>query len=377
MATSIGNNTSLLLPPDDFIREEINKYIGEVKLITLRFIQPFVSISGLLGNILALIVINRKSLRNTSSAVFITYMAIFDSAVLLLHAGNLVRPRRNLFIHCSSTYLTDLFTFCANWVLVIITLERHVAVTSPFLAKRFCTVKSARYSVYMLLTIAIIFFSTTFPIIYNIHGDSKRKKCIIRSKFELIHHIYQPIVMYGLPDLLLLSNLFTICSLFRQRKQQLSNREGLNIRISDVHSNRKQRQLTIMLVTVNLAFYLFSTPAMIAFIVQYSPPKHHELNKLKRRFLFSHISVLLLQLHNATNFIFYCLAGQRFRQATMETFNDYSIQLKFFYHRYILCDRQYRRSENYRLSNTSNTTGKHRASHPESNLRAANRALTI
>jgi hypothetical protein len=119
--TTIDNNSSLLLPSDYFIRKEINEYVNKINFI-LAFVQTFVVTIGLFGNMLALIVINRKSLRNTSSAVFITYMAIFDSGVLLLHAANLLRPRRNLFLHCSLTYLTDLFTFCANWVLVIITL---------------------------------------------------------------------------------------------------------------------------------------------------------------------------------------------------------------------------------------------------------------
>jgi len=123
MTTSTGNNTSLLLSRDELIRREINPFVAKVNFI-LAFPQLFIVLTGLFGNTLALIVINKKSLRYTSSAVFITYMAIFDSAVLLLHAANLARPRGYLIIHCSLTYLTDLFTFCANWVLVIITLGR-------------------------------------------------------------------------------------------------------------------------------------------------------------------------------------------------------------------------------------------------------------
>ncbi|UJR21500.1 hypothetical protein I4U23_024584 [Adineta vaga] len=343
MSTSIGNNTTWIYPSDYFVRREINQYVAKINFI-LAFVQSFVSISGLFGNILTLIVINRKALRNTTSAVYITYMAIFDSAILLLHAANLGRPRRNLFLHCSLTYLTDLFTFCANWVLVIITLERCVAVASPFLAKRFCTIHSARYSVYILLSVAILLFSSTFPIIYHTDENSHRKKCVIRPQYGLVHRVYQPIVFYGIPDLLLLSNLFTVYCLFQRRKQhkRLSNDETSELRISDVHSNRKQRQLTIMLVTVNFAFYLFTTPALIIYIAEYSPPKHREIDKLKRAVLFSQTSVLLLQLHNATNFIFYCFTGQRFRQATIEVFNQYSIQLKIFYHRYILCNKHYK-----------------------------------
>jgi len=118
----ILNNTNSSQPTNLF-RHELKQYLASINYI-LSFIQAFICIMGVLGNILALIVINRKPLRNTSSAVFITYMAIFDSAVLLSHAGNLANLKRNPFLHCSLFYLTDLSTFCANWVLVIITLGK-------------------------------------------------------------------------------------------------------------------------------------------------------------------------------------------------------------------------------------------------------------
>lgn len=174
--------------------------------------------------------------------------------------------------------------------------------SSPFLAKRFCTVHSARYSVYVLLSVAIILFSSAFPIIYHTNDNSPRKKCLIRQHVTLIHRVYQPIILYGIPDLLLLSNFFTVYTLIRRRKQQ-SNDKQLDSRITDVHSNRKQQQLTIMLVTVNFAFYLFTTPALIMYIAEYySPPKNVPINKLKRFFLLAQITVPILQLHNAVSY---------------------------------------------------------------------------
>jgi hypothetical protein len=179
-------------------------------------------------------------------------------------------------------------------------LERCVAVSSPFLAKRFCTVHSARYSVYILLGVAFLIFTSTFPIIYHSNG----KKCLIRPDYGLIHRIYQPIFMYGIPDILLLSNLFTVYILIHrqsQYKKRLPDNDDIKMRISDVHSSRKQRQLTIMLVTVNLSFYLFTTPAMIIYIAEYFPRKHSDIRELKRSFVFSQVSVLLLQLNNAVS----------------------------------------------------------------------------
>jgi hypothetical protein len=145
-------------------------------------------------------------------------------------------------------------------------------------------------------------FSSTFPIIYHKSENPNKKKCLIRNHLGLIHRVSQLIIFYGIPDLLLLSNLFTVYVLIRRRKEQkrLSDSNPFEMRICDVNSNRKQRQLTIMLVTVNLAFYLFTTPALISFIAENYPPKL-EINKLKRSFVFSQVTVLFLQLSNAVS----------------------------------------------------------------------------
>jgi hypothetical protein len=56
-----------------------------------------------------------------------------------------------------------------------------------------------------------------------------------------------------------------------------------------------------MLVTVNLAFYLFTTPAMIVYISEYFPRKHFPIDRLKRAFVVSQIAVVILQLNNAVS----------------------------------------------------------------------------
>ena len=140
---------------------------------------------------------------------------------------------------------------------------------------------------------------------YNINQTSKTQKCRVRSHFGIILRIYQPILFYAVPDLLLLSNLFTVYALCRRTKRlsalRLDDQTATEMRINDINSNRKQRQLTSMLVTVSLSFYLFTTPAMVVYINEYYPPKHRELEKLKLNILFSQISVIFLQLNNAVS----------------------------------------------------------------------------
>ena len=71
--------------------------------------------------------------------------------------------------------------------------------------------------------------------------------------------------------------------------------------VSDVNSSRKQRQLTVMLVTVSLSFYLFTTPAQIFYIKRHERPTHRNLQKIKHDFLFEQISVILSQLNSAVS----------------------------------------------------------------------------
>lgn len=318
------HNDSTTFVNESLLRIEITEYIQAVNF-WITIIEIIMVICGLLGNGLALIVINHRSLRDTSSSVFITYLAIFDISVLIVHITNLASLHwiQSYIFHCFLAYLTDLVTFCSVWIMVIMTIERCIAVRSPFLAKRFCTIEHARHSISILLLFALILFSSTFPLFYTI--DKEQQKCGVRYQYQMILRVFKPTIFYFVPDLLLLANVFVIYELFMARKQRtktLMNPENAVQQLNAVSFNRKQQQLTLMLVTVSLSFYLFTTPAIIDYIRQINPPTDYDLKKLKMRFLTANLTVLWLQMSSATNFLFYCLAGSRFRAATVNIIRD-------------------------------------------------------
>ncbi|CAF4054617.1 unnamed protein product, partial [Rotaria sordida] len=161
------------------------------------------------------------------------------------------------------------------------------------------------------------------PNIYAI--DKIQQKCIVRHQYQKIIRIIKPTIFYFVPDILLLANIFVIYELFmakRQRTKTLMNPENAIHQLNAVSFNRKQRQLTIMLVTVSLSFYFFTTPAIIDYIWQMNPPQHYDLKRLKLRFLMMNLSVFWIQMSSATNFLFYCLAGSKFRATSLETIRD-------------------------------------------------------
>ncbi|CAF3566160.1 unnamed protein product [Rotaria socialis] len=318
------SDSAVAMLNDSLIRIEITEFIQKVNF-WITIMEIVMVICGILGNGLALIVINRRSLRDTSSSVFITYLAIFDILVLAVHITNLAISYyiQSYILHCFFAYLTDLVTFCSVWIMVIMTLERCVAVHSPFLAKRFCTTERARYSIYILIVLSIILFSSTFPTIFIV--DTFQQKCMVRPRYQKIIRIIKPTIFYFVPDILLLANIFVIYELFmakRQRTKTSMNPDNAIHRLNATSFNRKQQQLTVMLVTVSLSFYFFTTPAIIDYIRQMNPPKHHDVKRLKLRFLLTNLSVLWLQMSSATNFLFYCLAGSKFRAACIDTFSD-------------------------------------------------------
>jgi hypothetical protein len=295
ISNGIFNDTSIRIEMTEFIRQ-VNYWLTIMEIIMV--------VCGICGNGLALIVINRRSLHDTSSSVFITYLAIFDSLVLIVHITNLIifRTVQSYILHCFIAYLTDLVTFTSVWIMVIMTIERCIAVHSPFLAKRFCTIQRTRIAIYILIFFALIFFSITFPIFYII--DRRQQKCIVRVQYQTLLRIIKPTIFYFIPDLILLINLFIIYELFqarRQRTQTLINPENAIHQINAASFNRKQQQLTIMLVTVSLSFYIFTTPAIIDYIRQRHPPKYRDIKRLKMRFLRMNLTVFWLQMSSAVS----------------------------------------------------------------------------
>ena len=332
------------------LRTEINEYIRQINywLLIAEFIMV---VCGTVGNCLALIVINRRPLRHTTSCVFITYLAIFDTLVLAVHLTGLITLRsiKSFVLHCFFTYLTDFITFPSVWIIVIMTIERYITVHSPLCAKRICTVQHARYSVYLLIFIASMFFSITFPFIYTV--DKIQQKCGILEQYQTLIRIVKPIIFYFIPDIILLLNLLIVYELFatrRRRAQTLVNPENATRAIDGASFNRKQQQLTVMLLTVSLSFYLFTTPAIVDYILQRYPPKYRDIKRLKMRILRGNLTVLWLQMSSAvssfieqtkanifnkkkqniyyssiqTNFLLYCLAGSKFRAICCETLSD-------------------------------------------------------
>ncbi|CAF5006656.1 unnamed protein product [Rotaria sp. Silwood1] len=300
------NNHSLINNLNDTSKcAEIDEFVREVDY-WVTIIQCCMVLFGVLGNGLALIVINRRSLRNTSSSVFITYLAIFDSLVLIAYfTYSVIWDQYLVFLSsCVIIYLHDFFTLTSVWIMVIITIERYIAVHSPFLAKRFCTIEHARYSMYTLIFLTFIFSSLSFPLVYTINKN--KIACDLREQFRALFRFVQPAMFYFIPGLILLVNFFTIYELLiakRQRTQILINPENATNSINAISFNKQQTVLTIMLVTDSLSFYLFTIPACINYMLWKNLSYDIDTKEYEMRYLISNLTNIWRQMNSAVSIL--------------------------------------------------------------------------
>ena len=135
------------------------------------------------------------------------------------------------------------------------------------------------------------------------HYEIRNMIFTLQNKFHIPK--YEAVLYYFLPDLLLLLNFFTLYMLCRRRQQFTSpcvnNGNKVEMHVSDVNSNRKQRQLTIMLVTVSLSFYLFTAPTIYSLIGLRTLPDKPSLGDYKFDSVFMVIAMILHQLNNAVS----------------------------------------------------------------------------
>lgn len=142
----------------------------------------FVIFVGFIGNLLTLVIMSRKSLRQSSVAVYLSALAIADSLVLieiLLNgwlfavAGFSIR----LISHttCKMHYLVfqASYTLCA-WLHLFVAGERFIVVSFPLKAKVICT---RRKSIITAVAMVIAVISINLYSIWGWELDSVGHRC--------------------------------------------------------------------------------------------------------------------------------------------------------------------------------------------------------
>jgi len=307
-----------------------------------RLTRPFALIClfiGSIGNSLSFIVFSQKQLRTHSTFRYLAYLSIIDLIVLYLGLGNIILRdyflfdirEQSLFLCKFHTFLTYVTTHLSSWILTIVSIDRAIACTIVQLNKRFCRPKTAdRIFVIMCLAVSLI----------NIHillfmGSKQTYTNINTNNHSQIISYYHRIVCthntskiyfqffekpYNIIDLfsyvLIPFIIMTICAciiayrLFFSLSKRTMHK---TIKGRTRHGTRRAKQISYMLLILNIVFVLLLLPAVLGQIFQ-------DLNQEHRYRVYNSITLLLSYSNHALNFVLYGIASPQFRLTLKQLF---------------------------------------------------------
>ena len=323
---------------------------GEITLLILL-------IFGTFGNLLTIMVMRRKRLRNTNASLFVICIAISDMILLVLKfLANMIKiyrvPIYDLCIFIQ--VIPQAASLISIWLIIITSAERTVAVTFP-LKVQIIFSKIRCKTIMLFMIIFFIGLSSTTSICIH-HSKQQPYYCQIRGDLNGTCFYYYTYVfpwfksIFGswVPSLLGITlNLVIIRALYKaansrknittksslQRKgsfielenlenRRLSAKKSLSRSTKSTRSVRslpepslattnqsKEKQITIMLLTISLSFIILTLPYAIFELLR----KLGVGFKILKSRTFMRVCMMLIDINHATNFILFCLTAQRFR----------------------------------------------------------------
>ena len=132
-----------------------------------RIITPIFIVIGLSGNVLSVVVFSRKRMRNTTTSVYLRFLAVVDSLVILTALlrdmvlyYTFIDVRKLSDFSCRfHIYLSSTARLVAIWLLCVIAIDRLVLVKLPIWAKSKCTMKRS-FLTAMTLTIVLFILNS-------------------------------------------------------------------------------------------------------------------------------------------------------------------------------------------------------------------------
>ena len=345
-ASVINNSNSTQLKIDD-ISPTVQ---SNAQFVIYTF--PILIIVGTLCNILTFLVMRRKKLRNQSTGFYMAVLAIADELALLV--GCLTQwlfSYKNFNILSVSAYACKIFSVVlyttfdfSVWMVVIMTIERFIAVTFPLKSMYFCTVKKAKIAT-LILTLILFAINSHFLFTHSYISRRNESWSGCQSKNETFDYFLEnlwpwidaskyafvPFLSILVFNALIVFNLVkaatSIKNLSSNHKLKINN-NALTVNTPNKHNSNpnnnnnnsnnssqgnqnNNRKLTIMLLVVSITFCILSTPVVVLQVLERANPGSNSP-------IFYSICLLLQYVNHSTNFFLYVISGKLFRAEFIE-----------------------------------------------------------
>jgi len=297
------------------------------RLIVWGYIGMVLSLFGIVGNIITILVLISPSMRTTSTNIYLTALSCSNILFLLifipsysmryllgyrLYVTDQPFSFEVLLLRLPTTPVYNTILLSIIYLTIAVSMDRLILVKFPLKAKQILT---KRTTLIAILSIYIFCILYCIPYWLEEHYAPDTKRCRLTKIGKIIRpyiriYIYIPVV-YLIPFFTLTCiNITIIQNLIatKHRKKSLGAKT--------TKKKQADHYITLMLVTVIIVFVLSQVPLLILNAWHAIDPQG-SLNSLIFHSL-NVIGVLLIVVNTSTNFLLYCCFGQKFRQTLVE-----------------------------------------------------------
>ena len=201
-------------------------------------------------------------------------------------------------------FLFHFFAHYSSIILIIMSVEKFIALYFPFKAKVVCTLQTARRAS-LISAFILIAFDMQFFFTVEFHTAGSLKECVCSNeKYGFVFEKIKSIVYsYGPFTFMVLSSVaIGIRFIFLKRKM------GKDFESTNIAANKSTIRGTSSLLLLSITFIILPGPVSIY------PATTNEPNQIVVT-----VFILTQYLNHSINAVLYCIVGSRFRTEAMKT----------------------------------------------------------
>ena len=122
-------------PPDMEVPEDVKVLTNYKVVVVLEYyVLPVISLFGLIGNVLSLMVVTQKHKRRLKFYIYLAGLAVADSNTLIqvtIFWVSLISGAPKEWLCQLTGYLAQVSSGIAAWIVVAVTIDRYLAISNP------------------------------------------------------------------------------------------------------------------------------------------------------------------------------------------------------------------------------------------------------
>ncbi|XP_060593371.1 allatostatin-A receptor-like [Ruditapes philippinarum] len=289
------------------------------------YVFPVVTIVGIIGCLLSLIVLLQKKLRNSTTTIVLVGLAFSDmlflvtnfirkSTCIIRQYDELLADEINATTFYYMFYMKTAFSRVSTLLVVLISVERLIAVAFPLKVKQIVT-KQRMMAAVVFLYVLVFGSLAGLPPQYT-YTYIRGKPYISQTKFatenaeplKIYNEYFLPIAFRYIPVLIVLTLNITIITILSQ-----SQRFQKNVSSQDPKRREEQRKITRMLLSVAIIFLICLLPGDLLLLISSIVDGFEFFGTYHNLFLvLSDICLLFEMVNSSVNFITYMVLNRNF-----------------------------------------------------------------